>query len=1280
MIRIGQIGDLHVTDGPRFRDTTRCIDWVIEDGARQGVQLWILGGDLTGTTVPHESWLAERNYIDTVIQRMADQGPVVIVRGNHDMVDDIEGYGRLHGAHPIHLVTTPRMVTLEIAGESIALPCLPYPDKALLTNVSVGSIKETNRAAADTLRAVLRQWKTEIDPNRLSIAAMHLLIAGCELAGGEVLADQEVELYREDLEELGVDWVALSHIHKCQLMTARAAYAGSPNAQDFGAIDDKGYLIVDLQKGSEPQVHRRYTPSRKMVTVGAEWKADEEGRFGWVLDTTEVPAGAEVRVRAVMPESQRGTCERERLEEILTAAGAHAVKVEPKVIPTNRVRSEAIGHARTSAERIQAYWDSLGAGAPTAEDRARCIEKLTEIAVDGQRRELDISGDALIPVRLKTRGMVAELADEIEIDFERIGDGIVAFVGENGSGKTHLLELSGPATWFGEFIYYDCKIADHVPRTCRDAFADLTWRSGESEFRALIKVDRQFSGGAGKTEGFLWRDGIPLASSGKMSDYKAAIARYIPTKRFLQASAVAAQGGGGNFFDLKKADRKDMIIRELGLDGMQEESRAADARASRCTDRLEETRRRIAVVQGNVSQALAVRSAIEQAVAEIAGISRDLDRAKIETAAAAAALESDRFQLARAEEQAAERASERARLMKALSEHQMDLDRLEAEIASMNRVLASLAEIEAAAAEAAQIDLRLPDLGSSERKLAEEIRALDAQIAKDDLELVGLRAEGAQLIRQLKEIEAAEAQLEHEKALTEKRTIAIARVAEIQTQISAVEANIATLEEAAQREADAHHERGKLQARIDALKPRTGLLASVDADHPMCAVCPAIADARNTKSEISRLEADLAVLPATPEVLASEMLRLDRRTAKDLIDQRTEWQASLNAAERELAALAPAKALAARRAETEAAVTDLNNKGVPLRHKLDGIKADREVLSSQLSSTRADVDALGQRRLAVAPVAARMPEVAAAQSQRSGRIEAAERVQVTVNDLRDRLASVIEEDLAAMRAVVERSAKEAARLEDAQTAIASTLRAAESRRDHLQGELAGLGDPEAELAQLQADEAALVIEISDWTLLAKALGRDGAQALCLSQAGPIISEIANQLLQACFDSRFTLDLVTQLPKVDGVGFKEVFDVQILDAEKGAIEKGCGGESVMLGESLRLAMNIFNIQTSGYQVRALWRDESSDGLDEKNRDKYIQMLRRAMQIGGIRRIFLISHDRRVWSQADARLFVAPRRGDREAGVFLDNEQAWRDWLDGVDADLIGLAPSERAEAA
>jgi len=385
-VLIGHTGDFHLADGPRFADTVQCLEWIATDGAGAGVGLWLVGGDLAGTTVPHVASVNERAALASIFLRMAMTAPVVIVRGNHDVPQDIDVYGLLGGRHRIDVVGQPGMVVLE----NCLICCLPYPSKrhAVAGGAVKGSFDAQRQAIEAELRTILGGFRVgAADARRAgrpSVGLMHICVGGSIVGGGEVLIGREIELSPHDLTELGLDAGCLSHIHKAQMMAPGWWYAGSPSAQNFGEQGDrKSYNLITVAPGAAPTCELRFTPARRLVTVDMAW-AEQDGKWRWLADTVPLPESmtdAEVRLRVRVPEAAAATCPVERAVARLHELGAHSVQVDKRILPSERVRSEAIGLARTTAEKVGAYWDSLESGQPDPAQRTRaltCLEKLEQ--------------------------------------------------------------------------------------------------------------------------------------------------------------------------------------------------------------------------------------------------------------------------------------------------------------------------------------------------------------------------------------------------------------------------------------------------------------------------------------------------------------------------------------------------------------------------------------------------------------------------------------------------------------------------------------------------------------------------------------------------------------------------------------------------------------------------------------------------------------------------------------------------------------------------------------
>lgn len=398
MIRIGHTADIHLTSGPRFDDTMRVLEWIAEDGAQRGVQLWIVAGDLTGTTVPHVAGIDERNGMAGWLRALGDTAPTIVLGGNHDRIgtdeltSDLAIYGQLRAKHPIRVVTRPEIV--DVPGARVY--CLPFASKkwAVAGGSVGGSLEQQKVGVEGALRTILDAWRLDAAEHRNlgvpTIGCAHINVAGSKMGGGEILnVGIEIELSPHDLAELEFDAGCLGHLHLCQEMAPGWWYSGTPAAQNFGEQSYAcSYNVLEVEAGKRPVVTQRPTPSRRLVTVRMEWGQDDDR---WQLVGVDVPraaelADADVRLILQVPEDGVDSCPFEKFEADILRGGARSVKLEKRILPKTRVRSEAITKAVTIEEQLAAYFESL-ADPPGDAQRARVVEKLAQLHVEQRAGE-----------------------------------------------------------------------------------------------------------------------------------------------------------------------------------------------------------------------------------------------------------------------------------------------------------------------------------------------------------------------------------------------------------------------------------------------------------------------------------------------------------------------------------------------------------------------------------------------------------------------------------------------------------------------------------------------------------------------------------------------------------------------------------------------------------------------------------------------------------------------------------------------------------------------------
>jgi len=505
--------------------------------------------------------------------------------------------------------------------------------------------------------------------------------------------------------------------------------------------------------------------------------------------------------------------------------------------------------------------------------------------------------------------------------------------------------------------------------------------------------------------------------------------------------------------------------------------------------------------------------------------------------------------------------------------------------------------------------MRLVSLGSETAALLGRAQALrQASAAAETAANQEIHLLDANLTRQLADLDA---RLAKNQALLDRADdvrAAAATVRALRVTVATLDSEITASQEAAARW---QAQRSDLDRQIqDAVHAHQDIERAQRAASRLAGVCDActfVADAREAQASLPALQARAATMPAL--TAASEALDAERAAGKAAHDALIARHRDV---QRQLAAAEPDAQLLPRLEDAEARIADLTADRAQAVAHTDGLRAAvagrraaaLATLADDLRAVDAQIHALGE-------------QVATAEAE-------ATRTAAAADDLR-----AVTDGLAAMDARWQTLTAEEARL-------AATAEACASR-------LAVWREKAAQLADVDRQLAAVSAEWREWTLLAKALGRDGLPVLEIDAAGPTVSAYTNDLLAVCFGPRFTADLITQTAKADGKGTKEVFELQVLDNLRGGDPRDLtdlsGGEQILVDEALKNALALFlNARRTG-AVETMWRDETTGPLDPENALRYVDMLRRVREIGHVRHVLFVSHNPAAADLADVQLRLA-----------------------------------------
>jgi len=833
--------------------------------------------------------------------------------------------------------------------------------------------------------------------------------------------------------------------------------------------------------------------------------------------------------------------------------------------------------------------------------------------------------------RLRLKGITC-FRDAVDLDFTKIPAGLIAIVGENGSGKTTLMEA------FAGAVYGTLPTRGNVIKyaTGKDSHIDIT---ATFDRTGTYRVRRGIDAVKGGHDALLERlDTGDRLNDGKVKTFDPAAEQVFPSLDTLLASCLAVQSRKGSFATREKGERKELFYALLGLNRYEEY--AATARA--CAAVLE---KRIAELTGR-------RDALLESTADV--LHEQLQ-------AQAYALTED---LARAEDAKAKLAADLAIIEEALV-------RLRADVIAKGEALTERARYETELAAALQrvafLDQQdeelLADSDEQEKSINSRLASALVRIQRDTEALVTDEQVDGDLAAALDQIEGNRDRVVSElrqritanKDLRDRAVEIRSAAAEIVTSTDTIAAHRATLKDLRERRAGAVTEMESARTRVAEVRAliaeRTFVQRSAGLlkDVPCGGAAPfdgcqflrdaAIASARAQELVLQDLDAAFE---------SAEVSRGLTEAAVEEIDSKSSHlNSDIAVLERRITELRPVADMAAhlavaeeRIAEREKAITAANDQAstesANLRQRAIEVKAKRDADQQGMADRIREVRSEAARELSALQV-----RVSQARDRR-----AVERLQASgdADRLEGLLASTLDAAAAHTAAVTAAAAKELERstvareLAEADKAFALVT----ENVTHLRRRQDEFAAAHAQRVAIDAGITLLQTHLVEWNVLAQMFGKEGLATLEIDSAGPGVSDGANDLLQASFGGRFAVELITQEPKADGKGFKEVFALQVYDHERGGDARDLadlsGGEQVIVDSALRLAIALWVNHRNEQPIRTVWLDETTGALDPENAQRYLAMLRRLHERAGLHHLIFVSHNPSVSSQADVQIQV------------------------------------------
>ena len=829
---------------------------------------------------------------------------------------------------------------------------------------------------------------------------------------------------------------------------------------------------------------------------------------------------------------------------------------------------------------------------------------------------------------LKARGFIGFKKglglDEIDVDFKNLS-GLVALAGPNGHGKSTMLENLSP---FRTLASRGGALRHHT--FLRDSYKELEFEMMGDIYRTLIKIDAD----SDRSEGFIWKNGEPQID-GKVSNYNNYLVKLLGTANLFYNSVFCAQNSQ-RLSDMTTGDLKSLFTEFLRLDRLALYERnskqcisviesmkgIAERRAESLKERLEKLTDTVSMIEN-------LNKDRDDALAEIESLKQSIINTEVNIHVLTQAI------VKNGELEKEAKGIDEALLVirNSLSQHvthgedksryfTREIDNLGNQILECNQILLEREAIEKAGEVVKNKEREIDSWVKEIQDWTDEKKVVTDQYVKlsSTINELKIRLSTTNNAPHISNIEK--------------------KIVDIERKIDADKSEINRLE-VLKPHTLSTQAIIQLKNEIKTCQSQMGLL---DRRDPNCQsqTCAFILSGIEAQKRIPALETELkrltteaqekvAAIDAELEVFSAQITKLSEERIKNT------------------------EIIKIKREELLKAVSDIENSLAQPQMELDEVIDRGKVLSKDIQGGEIAIKILREEKANSEKLAAKLPQLEVKSALHAELV----RQLSSINKDRERWNS---EHARQKKSFIQSITKYETQLKEVQDkkvmnaeiemqaakqrliSLQHTMNSLETKIAEINAEISKnkakveeKADAEKELAAVEAEAASYSKDISDWTYIRNACGKNGLQALEIDGVAPLIANYANDLLMQSFGPNFTVKLVTQ----DQLTGKETLDIIVIrgDGSEVLLENLSGGEKVWILKALRLAMTLVSKQKSGRNFQSFFSDEEDGALDGEKALNFVGLYRSLMATGNFDICYYISHNPDVVAMADHQILFS-----------------------------------------
>jgi DNA repair exonuclease SbcCD ATPase subunit/DNA repair exonuclease SbcCD nuclease subunit len=674
-MKIAHISDLHCSR-EHSEEAIASLRFFAEHIKTSPVDMVAISGDVWDASMLNTEASGFTRFVEA-IRNIADLAPVAVVYGtpSHDTDGSLEIFRNVTSNYGITILAPGQAYFLApMAGgifpESEAnrffnketrlaiVFGVPEPRKKyLLADASVGK-DETEAAIREAMHKLcfMLAAKRKEYPNIPCVVLYHGDVAGSSLQNDQTIErGTGISITIDDLADIGADYYALGHIHKPQQVGELPAYyAGSIYPKNFGETHKAGFNIAYINRFGEKNTAIERVDFPHPQNLKIELKIDDpdfDRGLVWKDSFSKNVKEKKVWFEITCSKAERALVDtQDILAEMLKCGAVEGSRVTISDIPTETIRAAAITEVKTPAQKFGVWAENTAI--ETKESVTQKINSLESGITDMAR------GSGLWEIEsLRLRGAIGIKKgvgrEEISIDFTKFDSGLIALVGNNGKGKTTLIENCNP---YPHLLTRRGKLQSQF--SLRDSFREVIYRNAQNNQRLkfLIQIDGQNKTGACKYFIFTQNSGgdfepLPVVD-GNLKPYEDALLSILGPAELYQRTAHIAQRPTKNLPDLTDAtagEKKALFVELAGIDYLQTISDAAAEKAKNEAAKTHDTEIKAQMLENAISIGSAAAAELKTAKTAIA--ERQTELSSITDAGKAAKAEVDRLREAYAIEE-----------------------------------------------------------------------------------------------------------------------------------------------------------------------------------------------------------------------------------------------------------------------------------------------------------------------------------------------------------------------------------------------------------------------------------------------------------------------------------------------------------------------------------------------------------------------------------------------------------------------------------------------------